>query len=311
MKSRPVIGITIGEPAGIGPEIIARALRSPDLPKGFTFWVIGSAEGIKPGRLTEASARVALGALQEACDLWETGELAAIVTAPVQKENLASVGFRYPGQTEFFAAACGMKEDDAIMVMTDPRLTVGLASTHCSLQSAVAQLNTAKLVRVGRELDSFLKAIGRRHPRLAMAGLNPHAGENGLFGSEEKRIMEPALRELWKAKINATGPHAPDTVFHRAVRDEFDAVICAYHDQGLIPFKLLAFATGVNVTLGLPLIRTSPDHGTALDLAGKNRADARSMIEAIRLACRLVQARSKIKVQKRIAKPSRFVKARR
>ena len=286
----PTIGLTIGDPAGIGPEVIRKALRDPQLPRGFRYRVIGDASGVVPGKPSRLSARKALAALEESVRLWKAGEISAIVTGPVQKENLAAIGFEFPGQTEFFAARCGTRREP-VMVLTDPKLTVALVSTHCSLRNAVRRLSAPKIVRVARETDLFLRQLGIRRPRLALAGVNPHAGENGLFGDEEAGILKPALAAARRAGLDVEGPFSPDTIFHRATKKkEFDAVICMYHDQGLIPFKLLAFASGVNVTLGLPLIRTSPDHGTALDLAGKNKADASSMAASIRLAGRLVRA---------------------
>lgn len=293
-KNLPIIAITIGDPAGVGPEIIAKALRSGKLARGFQYEVIGSRGSIKPGRSTKRSASVALRALYEAVARWRKGEFAAIVTAPIQKETLNAIGFPYPGHTEFFAAQCGVKEDDVVMMLADEKLRVSLCSTHCSLLDAIRQLNVPKVVHVARTTAAHLHRIGIAKPRLALAAVNPHASEGGLFGDEEARIQVPALRELKKwarsERFTITGPHSPDTVFHRAVTGEFDAVICAYHDQGLIPFKLIAFSTGVNVSLGLPLIRTSPDHGTALDIAGKGLADARSLIQAINMAARMVRS---------------------
>jgi 4-phospho-D-threonate 3-dehydrogenase / 4-phospho-D-erythronate 3-dehydrogenase len=287
----PIIGITIGEPAGIGPEVIRKALHSGKLPKGFRYEVIGNGTGVLPGRMTRKSAKLALGALEEAALRWQRGQLAAIVTGPVSKENLSRVGFTHPGQTEFLADRCGPEAGEPVMMLTDRRLTVALVSTHCSLREAVRRLSVTKYVRVARELSHFFQGLGVKKPRVALAGVNPHAGEGGLFGNEEARFVVPAVRQLQAEGIDASGPHSPDTVFHRAVKGEFEGVVCAYHDQGLIPFKLLAFRTGVNVTLGLPMIRTSPDHGTALDLAGTGKADETSMVEAIRLACRLVRAK--------------------
>ncbi|SDT99836.1 4-hydroxythreonine-4-phosphate dehydrogenase [Verrucomicrobium sp. GAS474] len=293
----PTLAITLGEPAGIGPEVVAAALRSPRLPKGFRYEVLGSAEGVAPGRPTARSAGIALKALEAAAAGWKAGRYAAVVTGPVQKETLirASKGlsFPYPGQTEFFAARCGVPEDDVVMAMASPRLVVALLSTHLSLRRALGKITREKILRVVVETAAFLQAKGVRAPRIALAGVNPHAGENGLFGDEEGRILVPALAAAREAfpGLALTGPHSPDTVFWRARNGEFDAVVCAYHDQGLIPFKLLAFHDGVNVSLGLPLIRTSPDHGTALDLAGKGKADPRSMIAAIVLAARLVKSR--------------------
>jgi 4-hydroxythreonine-4-phosphate dehydrogenase len=177
------------------------------------------------------------------------------------------------------------------MVLTDPKLTVALATNHCSLGDALARLTPERIVYVAARTAEFLRQRGVKKPRLALAGVNPHAGEHGLFGDEETRIIAPALAQLRADGLDVTGPLAPDTVFYHALAGRFDAVVCAYHDQGLIPFKLVAFHTGVNVTLGLPIIRTSPDHGTALDLAGRGVADHRSMLAAVKLACRLAQAR--------------------
>ncbi len=294
-SSLPLIGITIGDPAGIGPEVIAKALRSGKLARGFRYEVIGLKNKIKPGRSTKCSAKIALRALDDAVARWKAGELSAIVTGPIQKETMAAIGFPFPGHTEYFAHHCGVAHDDVVMMLADKKLRVALCSTHCSLLDAIRQLKASKIVHVARITADFLHRIGIEKPRLALAGVNPHAGENGLFGDEESRILQPALWELKpiaKAeKFTISGPHSPDTVFQRAaIEGQFDAVICAYHDQGLIPFKLLAFSSGVNVSLGLPLIRTSPDHGTALDVAGKNKADPRSMIEAINLAARMVRS---------------------
>jgi 4-hydroxythreonine-4-phosphate dehydrogenase len=286
----PLIAITLGDPAGVGPEVIAKTLRDPRLPKGFRFEVIGSAKGIRPGRCTRRTAKIALDALLAAAQGCRDGAYAAMVTGPVNKEALAVIAPGFTGQTEFLARACGRPDDDAVMTLTDPRLTVALCTAHCSLRDALSRLTSARIVYVTRTVHEFLRASGRAQPRLAIAGINPHAGENGLFGDEEKRLIAPAVQALAREKITVTVAPA-DTLFYRAARDKaFDAVICAYHDQGLIPFKLLAFHTGVNLTLGLPLIRTSPDHGTALELAGRGVARHESMLAAVRLACRLAHA---------------------
>jgi 4-hydroxythreonine-4-phosphate dehydrogenase len=282
------IAITTGDPGGIGPEIVDRALASGRLSRGWEYRVLRAADSrSRPGRSTVAGARAAWAALEKAAAGWKKGEWAAVVTGPVQKETLARAGFPFPGQTEFFADRCGFGAGDAMMAMHDRRLTVVLCSTHCRLLEAIRSLTPEAVIRAAAQVHGFLRRIGRRDPRIAVAGVNPHAGEGGLFGDEETRVIGPALLTLQRQGINATGPHAPDTIFHQAAAGHFDAVVCAYHDQGLIPFKLLAFSTGVNVTLGLPIIRTSPDHGTALDIAGTGQADPRSMIAAIRLACRL------------------------
>lgn len=292
MATRPTIGITLGDPAGIGPEVVEKALAAPGLPKQADYRVFaghGSQRHLKLGVPTTSSARLAKQALEEAATAWRAGEVDTIVTAPISKENMRKVGFDYPGQTEYFAEVAGLRPERAVMMMFDPKLTVALASTHCSLRDALKKLSPARLVRTAEAAVAFFTRLGKPSARLAVAGVNPHNGESGLFGNEEARIVTPAVEQLQAAGHQVTGPHSPDTVFHRAARGEYDAVICAYHDQGLIPFKLLAFSTGVNVTLGLPLIRTSPDHGTAFDLAGQDKADHRSMLAAIKLAVRLAK----------------------
>jgi 4-hydroxythreonine-4-phosphate dehydrogenase len=292
-KSLPIIAITLGDPAGIGPEVVAKTLRDARLPKGFRYEIIGkkSGKGITLGKPTRTSARIALNALQEATDGCHTGRFAAMVTAPVQKETLAMISPGFVGQTEFLARTCGLPDDEAVMVLTDPQLTVALCTNHCSLNDALTRLTPERIVYVTKITRQFLQQRGIAKPRLAFAAINPHMGEAGLFGEEDFRIVQPAVLKLTKEKITLV--HAPaDTIFYSAVQKKaYDAVICAYHDQALIPFKLVAFQTGVNVTLGLPIIRTSPDHGTALEIAGQGRADHRSMLAAVRLACRLVSTK--------------------
>ena len=221
------------------------------------------------------------------------GELAAVVTGPVSKAGLYDAGFRFPGQTEFFAARC--RTGNFAMVLTGGRLTVALASIHLPLLEAIRQLSAGEIVRVGTLLAGFLRERLQRPVRVAVAGLNPHAGEGGSIGREEVDIVRPAVTELSAAhrpdEVIFGGPISPDAVFHQAVAGRWDGVLCLYHDQGLIPLKLHAFDEGVNVTVGLPIIRTSPDHGTAFDLAGKNRAHAGSMIAALRLAAELARRR--------------------
>ena len=296
----PTIALTLGDPAGIGPEIIAKTLRDPRLPKGFHFEVLGqkSGKGIHPGKLSRTAARSALQALTEAAQGCRSGRFAAMVTGPVHKLALARIQPDFVGQTEFLARACGLPDDAAVMVLTDPKLTVALCSSHCSLREAIDRLTPERMVFVAKTVHRFLQHRGIARPRLAIAGINPHMGENGLFGDEDLRIVLPACQKLREEKIIVC--HLPaDTIFYYAVHKKaFDAVICAYHDQGLIPFKQVAFETGVNVTLGLPIIRTSPDHGTALEIAGQNRADHRSMLAAVQLACRLVRAKGPAKAGK-------------
>ena len=283
----PRILITLGDPAGIGPEVVAKALDSGELPPGFEFQVLGEAGGALPGRPDERSARQALDALEEAVRLLKTDDDAvAVVTAPVSKATLQAGGFPFPGQTEFFAHHFGV--EDFAMCLSGRNLSVGLATIHIPLSLVPSTLSGRSIVSSGRLLEGFAKRRHRRSPRIAVAGLNPHAGEDGRLGDEEIRIIRPAIEELNREFPGVfSGPHVPDVVFREAVAGEFDAVLAMYHDQGLIPLKLLDFDTGVNVTLGLPKPRTSPDHGTAFGIAGKGIARADSMIHAIRLACEL------------------------
>ncbi|MDD4932379.1 MAG: 4-hydroxythreonine-4-phosphate dehydrogenase PdxA [Methylacidiphilaceae bacterium] len=292
---KAVIGIPVGEPAGIGPEVVRKAIASHRLPARCAYRVIGSDQGFSPGKPSPSSARAAQEWLEEAVLLWKEGAIDAIVTGPVHKAGLQGAGFPYPGQTEFFAERTGCPAERAVMSFWHPKLSVSLLSTHCSLRKAITSILPEKIILSTELLADFLAQLGRPSPRIAIAALNPHASEGGLFGSEERELFEPAVTQLLKKGRNVFGPLPPDSVFRRAIRGEFAGVVAAYHDQGLIPFKLLAFSTGVNVTLGLPLIRTSPDHGTAFDLAGKDAADPRSMIAAIRLAARLVAAQQRKK----------------
>ncbi len=285
MPARPVLGLTIGDPAGVGPELIERCLLDPGLPQTCDYRVIGDPAGHAAGRPTAASARAAWDALEEAARLLQAGEIHGVMTAPVAKQGLHEAGFPFPGQTEFFAARS--TTDNFAMCLTGGPLTVALATIHLPLRDVASCLRTEEIIRVGKLLHRFLQQRLGRQPRIAVAGLNPHAGEHGRFGDEEQTIIAPAVTEL-AAHGNFTGPFSPDTVFHRAAAGEFDGVLCMYHDQGLIPLKLLAFDTGVNVTLGLPFPRTSPDHGTAFDLAGTGRANHSSMLAAIKLAAELL-----------------------
>ena len=288
VSTRPVLGLTVGDPAGIAPEIIAACLADPELPQTCDYRQIGRTEGHRPGHPTTGSARAAAEALEEAAALLAAGDIQGIVTAPVSKKSLHEAAFAYPGQTEFFAARSGTQ--NYAMCLTGGPLTVALVTIHVPLREVPQLLRTGEIVRIGKLLRDFLRARLGREPRIAVAGLNPHAGEDGQFGDEEQKIIAPAVVEL--AEYGSfTGPLSPDTVFHRAAGGEFDGVLCMYHDQGLIPLKLLAFDTGVNVTLGLPFPRTSPDHGTAFDIAGSGRANHRSMLAAIKLAAALLASR--------------------
>ncbi|MES2475865.1 MAG: 4-hydroxythreonine-4-phosphate dehydrogenase PdxA [Verrucomicrobiota bacterium] len=278
--------ITLGDPAGIGPEVIAKALASGQIPTGHEITVLGDSTAGTLGAPDARSAAAALAALEQSVAALKSGTADAVVTGPVSKEGLQAIGFPFPGQTEFFADAFGLENYG--MLLTGPTLTVGLATIHEPLARVPELLTAEAIVRIGRLTAEFLRRRGIASPRIAVAGLNPHAGENGSFGDEETRIIAPAIRELNATGLALfTGPAVPDAIFRDASLGLHEAVLAMYHDQGLIPLKLLDFDSAVNVTLGLPKPRTSPDHGTAFSIAGKNLADPSSMIAAIRLACEL------------------------
>lgn len=282
----PRILITMGDPAGIGPEVIDKAMASGELPKGYEFDILGERGAGIPGKPDSRSAQAAMEALDSAVLELKNGTAHAVVTGPVSKEGLQALGFPFPGQTEYFAHAFGVL--DYGMLLTGNHLTVALATIHEAITDVPRLLTADRIHRTGILTAAFLKGRGITSPRIAVAGLNPHSGENGAFGDEETRIILPAIQSL-NAAGNAvfSGPAVPDAIFREAALGNFDAVIAMYHDQGLIPLKLLDFDNAVNVTLGLPIPRTSPDHGTAFAIAGKNLANPSSMISAIRLACEL------------------------
>ena len=283
----PRILITLGDPAGIGPEVVAKALASGKLPAGFDFQVLGDAAHGSPGSPDARSAVSALEALEASVRILKADpDAVAVVTAPVSKASLQNSGFPFPGQTEFFAERFGVH--DFAMCLSGQNLSVGLATIHIPLANVSKELTLERIVASGRLLAGFARRRFRRDPRIAVVGLNPHAGEGGRFGDEEARVIAPAIATLNQEMPGVfSGPHVPDAIVRQAAEGQFDAVLAMYHDQGLIPFKLLDFDTGVNVTLGLPKPRTSPDHGTAFDIAGKDIARPDSMIHAIRLACEL------------------------
>lgn len=288
------IGITLGDQAGIGPEIVQAALASGRLPETAEYLVIDQRVACSLGHPTRETARAAFDALEEAVAWARRGEIQAVVTGPIHKARMYEIGFGFPGQTEFFADRCGVK--NFAMLLTGGRLTVALVTTHLPLREVAGALNKSEIFRVGLLLQDFLQRRRIRKPRIAVAGLNPHAGESGALGREEIEVITPAIAELnSQSPVSShqeptfVGPFSPDTIFYRASRGEWDGVLCMYHDQGLIPLKLQAFHEGVNVTLGLPFPRTSPDHGTAFGIAGKGLARADSMIAAIKLAVELAQ----------------------
>ena len=286
----PVIAITVGDPAGIGPEIARKAAASPSViaccrPVLYGPWSEEALAAFPPGRPTAASGAAAYEAIDAAVRDAREGRVAAIATGPVSKEALAMAGYPWKGHTDLLAHLTGASR--VAMMFWSPRLRVVLATVHLPLSEVPAALTAGKL-RDAVELSHLeLPKFGVAAARIGVAALNPHAGEGGLMGHEEDTVMRPAIAELRAEGIDVTGPFPADTLFVRAARGEFDVIVAAYHDQGLIPVKLLGFGAAVNVTLGLPIVRTSVDHGTAYDIAGKNEADEGSLIEAVMLAARL------------------------
>jgi 4-hydroxythreonine-4-phosphate dehydrogenase len=288
---RPVVGITVGDPAGIGPEIALKAAADPRVTAVCEPRVYGPHEPsvltfFSPGELSAHAGRSAYDTIVRAVADARRGTIEAIATGPINKEAFALAGLPWKGHTDLLAALTQTARV-AMMFYSEP-LRVVLATVHVPL-AEVSRLLTDDLVDfiidiTGRELPRF----GYAKPRLALAGLNPHAGEHGVIGREDAAVLRPAVDRARARGIDVTGPWPGDTVFARAARGEFDAVIACYHDQGLIPVKMLAFGQAVNVTLGLPIVRTSVDHGTAFDIAGKGVADHSSLVEAVKLAARLV-----------------------
>lgn len=280
--TRPVIGYTLGDQAGIGPEVIRKALAA--LPDKAEYRLIGAAINATPGCPTTETAQAAFEHLELAAAALKEGRIDAVVTAPVYKEGLHKVGFPFPGQTEFFADRLGVT--DFAMCLTGRRLTVALATTHAAIADVPRLLRTAELVRIGALLCRFLRRTGIETPRVALAGLNPHNGEAGAFGDEESRLIAPAAEQLQAALpwARISGPCVPDCVYRDAAEGAFDGIVAPYHDQALIPLKLLDFDNAVNATIGLPRLRVSPDHGTAFGIAGKGIADASSTLRAFEVA---------------------------
>jgi 4-hydroxythreonine-4-phosphate dehydrogenase len=298
------LAITLGDPRGIGPEIVAQALEQPPdaeitlvgaedqiagLPAarrvGVGTWGLGSGDRPEDRARTIRAGRVAGHAVESAVKLALTGEVDAIVTAPAHKHALHLAGFPFPGHTEWLAKLAGGV--DVAMMLASAELRVVLVTTHVPFRDVPALLTVDRVTRVGRITRQALGDwFGLASPRLAVCAVNPHAGESGLFGDEEERVLRPAAEAL-----GAAGPLPADTVFVRAMRGEFDAVLAPYHDVGMTAIKVASFGRAVNVTLGLPFPRTSPDHGTALDIAGAGKADASSMRAAIELAAQLARRR--------------------
>lgn len=309
----PSVALTMGDPAGIGPEVLLKALAlsearfhpvifgatdylhclDRDIGTGLNWSrieIVPSGGCPYPpswGRVSSSSGRLAMDTLSQAIRYCRDGGARLLVTAPVNKRALHLAGFTSPGQTEFIASFfAGSRPSMAFF--SDP-LNVLLATTHVPLRMVPELIEASDLIRRSKQFREALCHLLGRPPRIAVCGLNPHASEEGLFGDEEEKVVQPVVRQLRKMFGNEafSGPHPADTVFWQSVHGEFDGVVALYHDQGLIPVKLLAFDRAVNVTLGLPIVRTSPDHGTAFDIAGSNRADPGSMLAAIEYGLRL------------------------
>ena len=312
---RPVIALTMGDPAGIGPEIILQAAADPDLAPLARWIVVGDAAVLELARqitgiplqaelhdahaipdiadfsFGQLDARCGVAAVEYvriATEMCLCGEAEAIVTAPLNKEAVTLSGRPFTGHTEYIAELCGATESR--MLLCSERLSTIHVTTHIPLRKA-CETTTARVLRTIELGNDAMKLLGKTQPRIAVCGLNPHAGEHGLFGDEDARVIVPAIEAARAQGIACTGPHAPDTVFLQAVRGAYDLVVAMYHDQGHIPMKLIDFEGTVNISIGIPIIRTSVDHGTAFDIAGKGRADARSMKQAMRIAARMAATR--------------------
>ena len=312
MPELPRIAITMGDPAGVGPEIVVKALADPEVVP-LAEWVVvgdtrilalaqeatglslrsaeihdvpalGALDDFVPGKLDASCGKAAVEYVRVATEKCLSGEAQAMVTAPLNKEAVTLSGRQFSGHTEYIAELCGSTESR--MLLASERLCTIHVSTHVALRNA-CNLNTDRIVRTIELGNNALKLLGFEAPRVAVCGLNPHAGEHGLFGNEDEQIIGPAIARAQAQGIQCTGPHAGDTVFLQGSRGAYDLIVAMYHDQGHIPMKLIDFEGTVNISLGIPVIRTSVDHGTAFDIAGKNKADARSMKQAMRMAARM------------------------
>jgi 4-hydroxythreonine-4-phosphate dehydrogenase len=289
---RPIVAITVGDPSGIGPEIALKASRDSRVtavcqPRLYGPHTPDGLNAFPAGEVSAASAKSAHAAIAAATSDALAGRVAAVVTAPINKEAFARAGLPWPGHTELLADLCGVS--DVAMMFWSEKLRVVLATVHVPLKAVPAVLTSSVLLQKIRLTAASLPRFGIARPRIGVAGLNPHAGEHGVIGTEEQEVFAPAIAAAAADGIDVRGPFPADTIFLRAMRGEFDVVIAAYHDQGLVPVKLAAFGHAVNVTLGLPIIRTSVDHGTAFDIARKGVADEGSLVEAILLAVKLAR----------------------
>lgn len=306
-RSRIRLAVTLGDPRGIGPEVTAAALAAAGTDHTELVTVGPTGTAVEPdvvighwsGTGTAEAGRLAGAAIERAVSLALEGGVSGVVTAPIDKAALAAGGYRFPGHTEMLQSLTGAREVAMLMAAEHTALggplRVVLATTHIALEDVALMVTADKLMRQARLTARALRELWKiEHPRLALCALNPHASDGGLFGDQEARVMAPAVATLRSEGVQVEGPLPADTVFVRAIRGEFDAVIAPYHDVGMAAFKTASFGSGVNVTLGLPFVRTSPDHGTALDIAGRGIADSSSMIEAVRVAARLAHAGSTV-----------------
>ena len=295
MTRKPRVAVTVGDPAGIGPEIALHAAEHPEVLAVCQPVLYGPASaddlaGFSRGTVSARSGRAAYDAILRAVDDAIEGKVVAVATAPINKEAFAAAGLPWKGHTDLLAHLTGAPR--GVMMFHSDALRVVLATVHIPLAAVPAAITGALIEETITVTARELPLFGIMRPRIAIAGLNPHAGEHGLLGSEDEQVLRPAVERSAKAGIDVSGPFPADTLFGRAVDGEFDVVIACYHDQGLIPVKMAAFGKAVNVTLGLPIIRTSVDHGTAFDIAGRGIADPSSMIEAVKLAARLARQRN-------------------
>ncbi len=333
MNAKPILGLTMGDPAGIGPEICLRAMRAPSVLKMCTPVLFGDAgvlervskkslgdlpvlrqadfarvgqikaplvvdcgaidaKKIKPGKVSAACGRAGYIYIEHAIAAALAGKIDGVVTAPIHKESLNLSGVKFPGHTEIFTALTNAPR--SCMMLYSDKLTVSMATTHIGYCEVPKKLSVERVLNVIELTAQTMRLMLQREPRIGVCGLNPHAGEHGLFGQhEEEKFVEPAVKLARKKKLNITGPLVPDAVFTTGQRKKYDAIVTLYHDQGHIPFKMLAFDTGVNITLGLPIIRTSVDHGTAFDIAWQGKAEATSLFSAIKVAVDLAVGKAK------------------
>ena len=321
-RIRPYIALTAGDPNGIGPEVMLKALHSPEVQERARYSIVGSASVLKkwadrlglvgilretkivdvapdiarvvePGQISEDAGRLAMESVQRACDICLDGGCDAMVTAPISKEAIKRAGFDFPGHTEFLAERTAAGTFAMMLVSGD--LRVALLTIHEPIAGVAGLITLERILNTLNTLsDALRNDFGIEEPRIAVLGLNPHAGDGGVIGREEVEIIQPAVAAAQATGLNVSGPFPADGFFGRRADKTFDAVLAMYHDQGLAPFKALAMGAGVNVTLGLPLIRTSPDHGTAFAIAGKDVASADSMKEAILLAADIVEKRRSV-----------------